>query len=362
MSLSRKRPTFLRLVVCLVFGLLISIALLFGVHFFYQSTFDKSALKEPYFVLAGISTLLITLLFLFPANKPNRLLKGLGRLVTFVLLVALLWAGGAFYLVQNEFLYQPQRVTAEDEQQLLANPAVEVVHLTHPDHTESHGYLWRSSGQRSGLIIYFGGNGDMAVNRMASFVQMFQDQAFGTYHLLMMDYPGYGQSTGETSEDSIYRMAQAAWSFAENREDVDPDRIVLAGWSMGTGTASRLAAEKNPAGLLLLAPFYNGTEMVNDFIPKLFSNAPENMLQGPLTLLVRNPYKSDEYARRVTAPSLVIGAKNDTIIPVTQAERLESLFADGEFLMLEGGHSAMFSDQRALLAIADFLGKVSLSQ
>lgn len=358
MSFTKKRPTFRRLLLSVTTGVVISAALLFGLHYIYMMALEKSALKESYIILAGISAILIAISLFFPINKPNRFMKGLGRLFFSVVVLVFLWVGGSFYLVQNEFMFQPYPVNQQQEAALASSPSIEVVKLSHEDGTISHGYLWKTRPEKTGLILYFGGNADMAAERMSSLMQTAQENPFGDYHFLMMDYPGYGQSTGNPSEESIYQMATMAWDFAVNHDAIDAERIVIAGWSLGTGTAVRLAAEKKPSGLLLLAPFYNGSELVNVFIPKMIDGAPDNILQGPLTSLTRNPYKSSEYAKQIQAPTLVIGSRDDRMISYTQAERLEALITDAEFLLLEGGHSSMWHDQKSLSAIAHFLKQI----
>lgn len=167
----------------------------------------------------------------------------------------------------------------------------------------------------------------------------------------MMDNPGYGRSDGKAGEESILQMARAAYDFAAAHPSVDRDRIVVGGWSLGTGTAARLAAEKQPAGLLLLSPFYNGKEMVNAF--------GENMLEMDFPVPpvpIRNPFKSNTYARKIACPTLIVAAKDDRMIPYAQSERLSKEFLNVELVTLEeGGHSAAWYEEASVAKIGSFL-------
>lgn len=354
MSLSRKRPTFLRFILCIFLGLLISGGILLLVQRAYQEYLERSALREPYLILAGISALLIALFLVFPARKPWRLFKWLGRLLVMALAVALLWGGGLIYLVQNDFIYYPGLREQNAEAALITNPAVEEMALSGADGARYTGYFWKTAPTRAGLILYFGGNAEPAAARVDALIRQNAAAFIQGYHFMMVDYPGYGESTGEPKEESIRDMADAALAYALGREDVDAARLVFAGWSLGSGTASRLASAKQAAGLILLAPFYNGTELVNANLDTQNVELPRFLSRLP-SVLVRNKFPNDANARMTTIPTLVIAAQDDRVIPPEQAQRLAALYAKGEFLLVPGGHTAPWSDMQSLMRIQSFL-------
>ena len=128
-------------------------------------------------------------------------------------------------------------------------------------------------------------------------------------------------------------------------------RVVLMGWSLGSASAARLAAERQPKGLMLLAPFLNGAELLNDYI-----GAP--LFDGNGRLLVRNRFENDVYAQQTTCPVLVIGAREDRLIPVHQAESLAALYPEHQLVLVDGGHGAVHSEPAAVAAIQGFLQKM----
>lgn len=355
MSFTKKRPTFLRFLFTVFIGLIASGGILMMVQQFYQTALEKSTLREPFFILAGISALLIALFLLFPANKPFRLFKWLWRLVIMVVLVALVWGIGGFYIAQNDVLYFPGRREVNAEAFLEGEADVEAIKIQNAEGVTYQGYFWKTTAEQAGLILYFGGNGELAAGRITELKRIQAAQLLTGYHFMMVDYPGYGQSAGEPTEKSILDMAQLAYDYAVKREDVRADRIVLAGWSLGSGPAAKLAADNQAVGLILMSPFFNGTEMVKSHLQQEFKVT--GLAQTVSSLFVRNKYPNDQHAKTspATMKTLVLGAKQDTMIPFEQAERLAALYPNAEFVLLEGPHYAPWTEAKSHQAIAQFL-------
>ena len=87
-------------------------------------------------------------------------------------------------------------------------------------------------------------------------------------------------------------------------------------------------------------------------------SAGDIIQRWPVNLLVRNRYTSAVYAGKTRVPTLVIGGKADQTIPYEQAERLAQEYKNGSFVLLEGGHGAMWTEQASLQAIGLFLAMV----
>jgi len=359
MSFTKKRPTFLRFVFTIFLGLIASGGILMLVQQFYQRNLEQSALREPFFYLTGISALVIALFLVFPANKPFRLFKWLWRLLILGVVVVLLWGVGGFYIAQNDLLYMPGRRELQAEAFLKEQADVEEVQITGENQERYQGYLWKTTPGQAGLILYFGGNGELAAGRLHELKRNQAEIFLAGYHFMMVDYPGYGVSGGEPTEESILKMAQQAYDYAITRPEVDSSKIVLAGWSLGSGPASYLAANNQAAGLILMTPFYNGTEMVNIYLEQEFQAG--SAVKAIASLLVRNKYPNDTAAKTVSANArvLVLGARQDSQIPYEQAERLASHFPNAEFVLLDGLHHAPWVEQRSLEAMKALLDAVS---
>src|SRR6185295_5988752 len=73
------------------------------------------------------------------------------------------------------------------------------------------------------------------------------------YEVVMMDYRGYGKSTGSPTEQFLYEDAALLYQWAVAK--TGPVRIIIYGRSLGTPIASNLAASVQPEILILETPF-----------------------------------------------------------------------------------------------------------
>lgn len=351
MTLAKRRTTFKRFFVSLLAAAAISVALMFLVQWGLRQMDGQIQLKQQeLYVFAAISAGIIFLLTVHPANRPMRFFKNIGRFLLIVILLAAVWAYGFFWVGQNGFIYPRVPADQQAEERLRALPNAEQLSIPGAGEQPYNGWFIKNGSEKAGLVLYFSGNGEEAAGRAETFAQLTSQNVLPGYHFMTLDYPGVGRSGGERSEESIYQMANAAWDYAIARPEVDPNKVVVAAWSLGTGTATRLAGEKHPIGLVLFAPYYNGRELATNFAEELFDT------KMPIPLPIRNPYRSDQYARSIQAPTLVVAAKDDGMVPYEQSQRLAALFPRAQLVTLEsGGHSAMWHDQASLLAVQQFL-------
>ena len=171
------------------------------------------------------------------------------------------------------------------------------------------------------VILYFHGNGDY----LAGFFARFRDFIADGTGIVAPAYRGYSGSTGSPSEQGLLRDAEAAWAFTAARYGAD--RIVVWGFSLGSGAAVALAAEHPVSRLILEAPYSSLADVGAAAFPIL-----------PVRWLMRDPFHSDRRIARVKARLLVMHGARDATIPIAFGERLFALanepkqfvrFADG---------------------------------
>lgn len=355
MSNDRKRLSFLRVLGSLILAAVISVSLLLAVDVGLKQFFRQTAMRMPYYILTGISMVVLFFLLVFPANRPLRGVKVFLRWVAVIAAVLVVWGAGTVWNLQGDMIYITDQYEPASEAKIKALPNAEEITVAGRNGQQYKGWFWKNTQGPAGLVIFFGGNAQYAAeSTYYTMTDTTKAAVYAGYNYLMMDYPGYGLSQGEPGEESIYDMARATWDHMTARQDVLANKIVLAGWSLGTGTVSRLAAEKDPAGLILMAPFYDGAALINDFVDA-------QVMQGPTRALVRYPYHSNKYARKTTTKALIIAATDDRMIPKAQAEKLAAEYPQHELVIVQGGHSAPYNRAEAAQAIAAYLKQV-LSQ
>jgi len=148
-------------------------------------------------------------------------------------------------------------------------------------------------------LLWFYGNGEN-IAALAPVLREFQPRESA---LLVLDYPGYGGSSGRATEAALYRAADVAYAALERRRGVDPQRIYVYGRSLGSAVATYLAARHPVAGLILESPFTNARAMAR----RLYGLLP--------TCIVRLSLDTLANMRRVRCPVLVFHGTADRLVP-----------------------------------------------
>jgi fermentation-respiration switch protein FrsA (DUF1100 family) len=128
--------------------------------------------------------------------------------------------------------------------------------------------------------------------------------------ILLYDYRGYGRSTGRPSELGTYRDARAARRALLARPQIEPDRVIYLGESLGGAIALKLALEHPPAGLVLMSTFTS----VRDIARRHYPIVPPQ--------LVPDAYPSLRRVPQLRTPLLVVHGANDEIVPLLHADAL----------------------------------------
>jgi uncharacterized protein len=181
--------------------------------------------------------------------------------------------------------------------------------------------LWFRVAEPQGIILYFHGN----AGSLRSWGGVAPDLVTYGYDLLIVDYRGYGQSSGQIrNEAQLYADAAAAYAWV--RERYPEEQIVLYGRSLGSAPAARLAAEGQPRMLILESPFYSLEALAR----RQFPWAPPFLLKYPL--------HTHRWAPQVRCPVLIVHGAADPIAPIADAERLAATIgAPLRFVAIPGG-------------------------
>jgi fermentation-respiration switch protein FrsA (DUF1100 family) len=173
------------------------------------------------------------------------------------------------------------------------------------------------------VIIFFHGNGDILAWR----VPWFREMTAGGTGLIAVSFRGYAGSSGGPTEAGLLQDAEAAYAFA-NRHYA-PERIVVWGFSLGTGPAVALAANRRIGKLILEAPYTSIADVAAAAFPFV-----------PARWFIRDQFHSDQRIVNVTAPVLIMHGERDRTIPIRFGERLYELARQPKQMVRfpEGGH------------------------
>lgn len=212
-----------------------------------------------------------------------------------ILCLAYLGLCAVLFLAQRSLLYfpTPARNRHGAETFVLPGNSERVLVSTHP-----------SAGPQA--LLYFGGNAEEVSFTLPELRDTFPGQA-----LFLLHYRGYGGSTGSPSEAALFADALALYGHVH----VTHPRITLLGRSLGSGLAVRIASQRPVERLVLITPYDSVSDIAGQAFPFL-----------PVRWLLRDKYESWRYAPRVTAPTLILAAEHDEVIPRASTERLRTRF------------------------------------
>ncbi len=182
-------------------------------------------------------------------------------------------------------------------------------------------------------VLYFGGNAEDVSLDMPEYAAAFPDAA-----IYLLHYRGYGGSTGDPSEKGIVADALALFDLVHAQHK----NVVVIGRSLGTGVAVQVASQRPVVRLVLVTPYDSFKDIAAKHYPFL-----------PVGLLLRDKFESWRYAPQVTAPTLIIAAGEDEVIPRASTERLRTRFQSGvaRYVVIPGaGHNSV-SDSSNYMAL-----------
>lgn len=251
---------------------------------------------------------------------------------------ALVYAGAALYLYafQARYVYFPDLPSRRVE----ATPsdiglAFQPVQLGTADGESLAGWFVPAPAAR-GTLLYLHGNGGNIGHRLDR-IEVFHRLGLNT---LIIDYRGYGASSGTPSEQGTYQDALAAWNYLTRQRQFAPDGIVVFGESLGGSIAAWLAARHTPAALVVYGSFTSVPDLARAMFPMF-----------PAAWLARYRYDTRAALNRVNCPVLILHSPDDEVIPFSHGQALLGAARDPKRLVeLRGGHNDAADVSRQLYA------------
>jgi len=221
-----------------------------------------------------------------------------------VVSTSLVAVAGLMWATQRKLIYFPTQTVGTAT--AISIDSEKVTFTTDDGLTLSAWWVPATEDPNGTTIVVFHGNGGNRTDR-APLARALAQRGYG---VLLMDYRGYGGNPGSPSEAGLLLDAKAAVAYAISRHDVDPDKLVYFGESLGAAVAIAVAQERPPAALILRSPFTSLTDVASVHYPY----AP--------TALLRDRYLNVETIRKVDVPLLVLAGSQDTIIPIAQSREV----------------------------------------
>ncbi len=216
--------------------------------------------------------------------------------------IALFVARAMLYYLANRAVYHPSKYPSGDwsTQQLVG---ASDVWMETSDHIKIHGWWVERAGSPL-VTLFLHGNAGNITNR----APRIQEIVAAGSSILMLDYRGYGKSSGRPSAQGLYRDSEAGFIYLLGK-GYRAEQIILHGESLGTAVAIDLASRRPCAALVLEAPFTSASDVAGTLVPFI----------GPL--LVRS-FNSLPKIRWIRVPMFFMQGDRDEVIPLRLGQQL----------------------------------------
>ncbi len=259
--------------------------------------------------------------------------------IRFLTLAGIAYSGYALlvFLVQRSIIYPGRTIQVSSQRPAGITPIT-------VDSASSRGEAWLmpplklEPGERRPLVVFFHGNGEV-IDFLPEQAEGFRQLGMG---VLLVEYPGFGRSSGKPTESSITEAAVAAYDAVLQRDEVDPGKIVIFGRSLGGGAACALAARRPSAALILQSTFTSTRPFARGFFAPGF--------------LIRDVFDNSAVVAAYRQPILLFHGSDDTIIPPGHSRLLQRTAPNARLVEFPCGHNDFPPDWRQFYrVIAGFL-------
>jgi uncharacterized protein len=227
--------------------------------------------------------------------------------------------GIAIYYGQDKMFFHPEAVTANSQYSFPY--AFKEVNIPYTKKANINIIQFAANQpQPKGVVLYFHGN-KKNISWYAKAAPEFTSRG---YDVWMIDYPGFGKSTGDFTERELYDWALVFYKLAQAR--YAKDSIIIYGKSMGTGIAAQLATRRDCKALILEAPYYSLPSIIDSWLPVY-----------PVNKMIHLKLPTWQYVQEITNPIVIFHGTSDNTIPYRNAKRLKPYLKPTDaFITIEG--------------------------
>ncbi|MGB5459567.1 MAG: alpha/beta fold hydrolase [Eudoraea sp.] len=241
--------------------------------------------------------------------------------IVVLLILAYIVISALVYLLQDYLMFKPEKLPKDFLFQY-EHQEIEEYNVETRDGAIINGLRFKAQ-QPKGIVFYLKGN-SKSIKGWGKFAVDFTRHG---YDVLMVDYRGFGKSTGRRTQKAIKRDMQVIYN--KIKENVDEKYIILYGRSLGSGFAAKLASMNNPRMLILDAPYYSLSKVAKKYIPFM-----------PLSILLKFPMPTYKWLQYVNCPIHIIHGTDDKLIPYKTSVKLSKIKPTTTTLytVIGGGH------------------------
>lgn len=249
----------------------------------------------------------------------------------FILISVITGLALTLYFSQSRMLYQPSRMIFMTPDRIGLD--YENLSLQTADgQTLSAWYVPADPNSRT--VLFCHGNAGNNSHRLDT-LKMFYEMGL---NCLIVDYRGYGQSTGKPTEEGTVTDIKTGWNWLIEDKGLSPEQIIIFGRSLGGSVAAIIAQQVNPGGVVLESTFTSFNDIGAHYYPFL-----------PVRLFTQYDYNTLDAVKEIRCPTMVIHSPDDEIVPYKFGLEIYKAAPDPKrFAELKGTHNEGFYDNSGM--------------
>lgn len=249
------------------------------------------------------------------------------------------------YFFQERFLFHPEKLP-KDFQFQYENQKVKEYSLEIKKGVVINGLHFQTENPK-GVVYYLKGN-SKSIKGWGKFAV---DFTIHGYDVIMIDYRGFGKSTGKMSQQSM--KEDALLVYDKLKEIISEEKIIVYGRSLGTGLATKVASMNNPKMLILACPYFSMSKNVKRYLPFI-----------PLGLVMRYQMPTYKWIKYVDCPIKIIHGTNDKVIQFKSSLKLSKMKPSLTRLypIIDGGHKDLHNFESYHRALEEVLNEDDVSK
>ena len=227
------------------------------------------------------------------------------------------------FFLQEKIIFFPEKLDKNFKFQF--SQKFEERNIRTADGTVLNAILFKADSSK-GLIFYLHGN----AGSLDSWGEVAKTYTNLGYDVFILDYRGYGKSEGSINgQEQIFSDVQIAYD--QLKKNYPEEKIIVLGYSIGTGPATKLASTNHPKLLILQAPYYSLTDMMRHNYPILPA------------FILKYKFETNEYLKSCSMPVIIFHGDADEVIYYGSSIKLKKQFKSQDRLItLKGqGHNGI---------------------
>ena len=243
------------------------------------------------------------------------------------------------YFYQRNLLYHPSENNYQNDK---IQFSYDEIFIKVDDKIKLKSWIFNKNLKKFKTLLFFHGNAGELSNRIYKLNELNKLDI----NILLISWRGFSGNEGSPTEENLYKDAKAAIKWL-NRKEVENNKIILYGESLGTGVAVEIGKKNNFNSIILESPFTSMENAAKIYYPYL-----------PVKLLLKDKYNSISKIKKITTPILIMHGKKDDIVPFSMGKELFEKANNPKYSYFtsDDDHMMEFNDQ-ILKSIKNFIDK-----